>query len=304
MKKLLQLVVSVFLFSTFMGCDEPKQNEKFTIVTTTGIIADCVENIVSENINVVSLMGAGVDPHLYKASQGDVSKLANADVIIYNGLHLEGKMAQMLKNYAKSKPVYAIGDFVDKTQLKKVDETSDLVDPHIWFNPALWMEGLEGVAGKLSSINDDLKGTLDNFKVYNNKVAKISIELTNALDTSLNQEKRILITSHDAFEYFGDAYNFKVRGLQGISTAAEYGPRDVKNLTEFIIANNIKSVFVETSVSDKNLKAVIDGAKARKYDLKIGGTLYSDALGKNGTEAGTYTGMLKVNVNTIIKGLK
>lgn len=301
MRKFLALITIMFV--VFSGCQTTKDDGKITIVTTTGIIKDCIENIVGEDIEVISLMGAGVDPHLYKASQGDISKLANADIIIYNGLHLEGKMAQMLDNYSKSKPAFALGNYVSKTSLKRVDETSDLVDPHIWFNPEVWMEGLNGIANEFSKI-DGLKDAPTNFDRYNKEVKLITSELSNLLDSTLSTEKRILITSHDAFEYFGDAFNFRVRGLQGISTAAEYGAKDVKDLIDFIIKNNVKSVFVETSVSDKNLKAVIEGAKARGYQLKIGGTMYSDALGADNTPAATYLGMLQANIHTIIEGLK
>jgi manganese/zinc/iron transport system substrate-binding protein len=300
MRKIFLLIFCAFVIG---GCQEIKDDGKITIVTTTGIIADCITNIVGDNAEVISLMGAGVDPHLYKASQGDVSKLGNADIIIYNGLHLEGKMAQMLENYSETKPVFALGDYVDMAQLKRVDETSDLVDPHIWFNPQLWLSGLSGVANELEQI-DGLSGTKERYDEYLTLISKTEKDLIELLDSNLDLNNRILITSHDAFEYFGDAFSFKVRGLQGISTAAEYGAKDVKDLIDFIVNNNIKSVFVETSVSDKNLKAVIEGAQARDYHLKIGGTLYSDALGETGTKGGTYKGMLEENINTIINGLK
>ncbi|MDA8886225.1 zinc ABC transporter substrate-binding protein [Bacteroidia bacterium] len=287
----------------FTSCTETKQTGKLTIVTTTGIVGDCVAQIVGDQAEVISLMGAGVDPHLYKVSQGDISKLASADIIVYSGLHLEGKMAKMLENYSKQKPAFALGSYVSKSKLKRVDETSDLVDPHIWFNPEIWMEGLGGVANELSKI-EGLEKTTDNYTAYSASIMSSTQALKSLLDSSIAVERRILITSHDAFAYFGDAFNFKVRGLQGISTAAEYGVKDLKNLIDYVIDNSIKSVFVETSVSDKNLQAVIEGAKQRGYDLQIGGTLYSDALGKEGTDAGTYKGMLEANVVTITKGLK
>jgi manganese/zinc/iron transport system substrate-binding protein len=285
------------------GCSQSSKNDGITIVTTTGIVGDCIRNIVPKEVTVLSLMGAGVDPHLYKASQGDIEKLANADIIVYNGLHLEGKMAKMLKNYAKQKRVFSLGSYIDKTKLKRVDETSDLVDPHIWFNPEIWLEGLQGVAAELSKI-EGLDSTAIRCEKYANDIKTNVKALSINLDTSLSHEKRILITSHDAFEYFGDAFSFEVRGLQGISTAAEYGAKDVKDLIDFIIDRKVKAVFVETSVSDKNLRAVIEGANARDYKLEIGGTLYSDALGQDGTPEGTYMGMLEENIYTIIKGLK
>lgn len=292
------------LLLTVFSCSPKPDDGKITIITTTGIVGDCIKTIVDNKAEVISLMGAGVDPHLYKASQGDIAKLSQADIIVYSGLHLEGKMAQMLENYSKQKPAFAIGNYVNKADLKRVDDNSDLVDPHIWFNPAIWMDGLEGVANELEK-TPGLEGTLANFKRYKKEIEQLTASLNKRMDSVLVQPgQRILITSHDAFEYFGDAFKFKVRGLQGISTAAEYGAKDVKDLIDYIVSNNVKSVFIETSVSDKNLKAVIAGARARGYELRIGGTLYSDALGEGGTLSGTYVGMLQANVNTIIEGLK
>jgi manganese/zinc/iron transport system substrate-binding protein len=279
------------------------KNKQLTIVTTTGIIGDCVSQIVGEQAKVISIMGAGVDPHLYKASQGDIAKLSQADIIVYNGLHLEGKMAQMLENFSKTKPVFSVGDYIEKTDLKEVDKTSDLVDPHVWFSPNLWIDGLGGVALELDKL-EGLDSIIERYKSYALEIKSTQTMLQKLLDKNLDSNERILITSHDAFEYFGDAFKFKVRGLQGISTTAEYGTKDIKDLTDFIINNNIKSVFVETSVPNKNLEAVVASAQARDYSIRIGGTLYSDALGEKNTSAGTYKGMLISNVQTIIKGLK
>ena len=279
------------------------KNKQLTIVTTTGIIGDCVSQIVGEQAKVISIMGAGVDPHLYKASQGDIAKLSQADIIVYNGLHLEGKMAQMLENFSKTKPVFSVGDYIEKTDLKEVDKTSDLVDPHVWFSPNLWIDGLGGVALELDKL-EGLDSIIERYKSYALEIKSTQTMLQKLLDKNLDSNERILITSHDAFEYFGDAFKFKVRGLQGISTTAEYGTKDIKDLTDFIIDNKIKSVFVETSVPNKNLEAVVASAQARDYSIRIGGTLYSDALGEKNTSAGTYKGMLISNVQTIIKGLK
>ena len=304
MLKASNIIILLIVGVSILSCNPAEKNEKYTIVTTTGIIADCIQNMVSDEIEVVSLMGAGVDPHLYRASQGDIVKLTNADIIVYNGLHLEGKMAKMLENYAKQKTVLSVGDFIDPSKLRKIDQSSDLVDPHIWFSPEIWMSGFDALATELSNTNEKLHDTRAKFVAYNAQVSALSVALENRLDSLLPNEKRILITSHDAFSYFGDAFDFKVRGLQGISTAAEFGAKDVKDLIDFIIDNDIKAVFVETSVSDKNLKAVIEGANARGYELKVGGTLYSDALGETETDAGSYMGMLEANVNTVIQGLK
>lgn len=298
--------LSVFFISLiiFSGCSTTEnKNKPLTIVTTTGILGDCVTQIVDGQAEVISIMGAGVDPHLYKASQGDISKLSEADIIVYNGLHLEGKMAQMLKNFSKTKPVFAIGDYIKKADLKRVDNTSDLVDPHVWFNPNLWLEGLHGIAKELEKQNG-LDSILKNYQDYAIKVQSTKTNLQQLLDEELDSNQRILITSHDAFEYFGDAFKFKVRGLQGISTTAEFGTKDIKDLTDFIIENQIKAVFVETSVPNKNLEAVVASAQARDYSIRIGGTLYSDALGEKKTPGGTYEGMLISNIENIIEGLK
>jgi manganese/zinc/iron transport system substrate-binding protein len=301
LKKLLIFLISLVFFSSCSTADQEKKS--IIIVTTTGILGDCVSQIVDGQAEVVSIMGAGVDPHLYKASQGDISKLSEADIIVYNGLHLEGKMAQMLKNFSKTKPVFAIGDYIEKSDLKRVDNTSNLVDPHVWFSPNLWLDGLSGIAKELDKQNG-LDSITENYQEYAKNIQSTQIKIHQLLDDSLDSTKRILITSHDAFEYFGDAFNFKVRGLQGISTTAEYGTRDIKELTDFIIKNLIKSVFVETSVPNKNLEAVVASARARGYNIRIGGTLYSDALGEENSLGGTYKGMLISNVQTIIKGLK
>lgn len=301
LKKLLIFLISLIFFSNCSTADQEKKS--IIIVTTTGILGDCVSQIVDGQAEVVSIMGAGVDPHLYKASQGDISKLSEADIIVYNGLHLEGKMAQMLKNFSKTKPVFAIGDYIEKSDLKRVDNTSNLVDPHVWFSPNLWLDGLSGIAKELDKQNG-LDSITENYQEYAKNIQSTQIKIHQLLDDSLDSTKRILITSHDAFEYFGDAFNFKVRGLQGISTTAEYGTRDIKELTDFIIKNLIKSVFVETSVPNKNLEAVVASARARGYNIRIGGTLYSDALGEENSLGGTYKGMLISNVQTIIKGLK
>lgn len=298
--KFLLLTLSVVMFS----CNSTQEDSSsIKIVTTTGIIGDCIKEIIGDRAEVESLMGAGVDPHLYKASQGDLQKLTRADVIVYNGLHLEGKMAAVLSKMGNSKVAIAVGDHAPDSLLKRVDQESELRDPHIWFDPVLWMDCMEGVVKELSKMQG-LEDIMDSYVEYRVEVMEKHRELQEKLDNELPSAKRILITSHDAFEYFGDAYGFRVRGLQGISTAAEYGIKDVQDLIGFVMENDISAVFIETSVSDKNLKAVVSGAKAQNFELKIGGTLYSDALGEDGTPSGTYIGMLESNVNTIISGLK
>ena len=301
--KICRFIFSAILLINLYGCTTNTRNNQPIIVTTTGIIGDCIAELVGDQANVISIMGPGVDPHLYRASQGDIEKLSKADIIIYNGLHLEGKMAQMLQKLAKQKPVFAIGDYIEDRYLKRVDKTSDLHDPHIWFDPTVWLKGLEGIAQELDK-QKGLNQVAAQFKIYETKILQTQKMLQDTLDKHLDNNTRILITSHDAFEYFGDAFNFKVRGLQGVSTSAEYGTKDVKDLTDFIIDHQVRSIFVESSVSNKNLEAVVASAQARGYTINIGGTLFSDALGDKNTLPGTYEGMLIANVNTILEGLK
>ena len=212
-------------------------------------------------------------------------------------------MAGMLHKLSQTKPVYAIGDYIDPALFKPADKTSELKDPHIWFDPTIWLQGLEGIARELDKQNR-LDSIYHNYLVYADDINAMFLTLKQELDSHLSKSQRILITSHDAFSYFGDAFGFKVRGLQGISTTAEYGTKDVKDITDFIIENHVQSVFVETSISHKNLQAVVASARARNYELNIGGTLYSDALGDENTQASTYKDMISTNVSTIIKGLK
>ena len=271
------------------------------IVTTTGMVADLVRNIGGTRVSVVSLMGTGVDPHLYKATQGDLRRLVNADIIIYNGLHLEGKMQEIFAKMAKKKPVFAVTKNLNPSDVMKA---GDLYDPHIWFDVALWKKAGQTVFQELSKIDSA------NASYYEDRTIKYLIEL-DLLDKwvkeqikSIPKNQRMLITAHDAFGYFGRAYDIEVRGLQGISTASEFGLNDIKRLKEVIVERNIKAVFVESSVPKKFLQSLVAGVKAEGGNLRIGGELYSDAMGLKGTPEGTYIGMVRHNVNTIVDALK
>lgn len=294
----------LLLFVLLSACVSGQEGEsKLTIVTTTGIIGDCISELVGDQAEVIAIMGPGVDPHLYKASQGDLVKLSKAHVIIYNGLHLEGKMAQVLKKSGRDKTILSMGEFAPDARLKHIDEESELRDPHIWFDPELWMQCLESIALELEK-EEGLNGVYQNFLKYKAQVLAERDSLKVYIENSLSENQRILITSHDAFAYFGRAFGFEVRGLQGISTAAEFGIKDVTELIDYIIERKVRAVFIETSVSDKNLKSVVEGARARGYELKVGGTLFSDALGEKDGPAENYLGMLKENVHTIVNGLQ
>ncbi|AIM39114.1 manganese transporter [Sphingobacterium sp. ML3W] len=298
---LIVLTVVLLLFS----CGESKKTatgEKPYIVTTTGMIADVVENIAGDSALVEAIMHPGVDPHLYKASQGDLKKIMDADYIFYNGLHLEGKMGEILEKQTNVKPVIALGDSIVRGKIISVSENT--YDPHIWFNVALWKEAAEVALRSLIKLNPQSTA-------YYQKNADKYLKELDSLDSwvkteiaSIPEKRRVLITAHDAFNYLGKAYGIDVRGLQGISTMSEIGLRDVTDLVNFIIKNDIPAVFVESSVSDKSLKAVVEGVNNKGKKISIGGNLFSDAMGKKGTPEGTYIGMVKHNVTTIVTALK
>lgn len=308
MLKFRTFTLAVLLMSILFSCgkkSEPgKTDFRLNIVTTTGMIADMVQNIGGDSVKVTPLMGPGVDPHLFKASQGDMLKLANADIIFYNGLHLEGKMTDILKKINKWKNTVPVADGIDKSRLNTLEESEGQFDPHIWFDVSLWIEAAKFVQSTL--IEFDAK----NDSIYHangQRYIQLLEELHGWIQEqieSIPKGRRTLVTAHDAFGYFGLAYDIKVTGLQGISTVAEYGVNDVTRMVDMILENNIPALFVESSIPTRSIEAIIAGCKARGADVKIGGTLYSDAMGAPGSDADTYIKMVKHNVNTIVEALK
>lgn len=280
------------------------EGKQMKVVTTTSILKDAVQNIVGEAASVESIMGSGVDPHLYKATQGDLNKLTDADVIIYNGLHLEGKMGEVLEKLGRQKTVIAATEGIPVTDLRKSPQFQDSFDPHVWFDVQLWQQVVKHLSLELQR-KDPKNAQLYQQKTesYLNELEKLHTSTLSAI-ASIPEEQRILITAHDAFGYFGDAYSIQVRGLQGISTVSEFGLQDVSSLVNFIVENKIKAVFVESSVSPKAIEAVVEGSRDKGHNVQIGGTLYSDALGAENTEEGTYVGMVKYNVQQIVSALK
>lgn len=287
------------------GCSyKPPKHDKLLIVTTTGMLADAIHNIVQDSANVMEIMGPGVDPHLYKASQGDLKKFLDADIIFYGGLHLEGKLTEVLKKLGRTKPVIGIGDELPSDIIRVDSSFANAIDPHIWFDVGIWREAVNLMA--LHLIELDVKNASyyrQNADIYMKKLAILDGEVRQMIST-IPESKRVMITAHDAFNYFGRAYGIEVKGLQGISTSAEFGLRDVSSLVDLIQKRHISAVFVETSVSDRAIKAVVAGVRERGGTLMIGGNLYSDAMGASNTPEGTYIGMVKHNVKTIVKALK
>jgi manganese/zinc/iron transport system substrate-binding protein len=300
MKKILIILILAIAFSCK---NEKKENGKLNIVTTTTMITDLVKNIGGQHINLQGLMGSGVDPHLYKASEGDVTKLTNADIIFYNGLHLEGKLVEVFEKM-KNKKTIAISDALDKTTLISSEYFASSYDPHIWFDIDYWIQATQYVVKILSEATPEHQTDFEtNGKTYINKLNTLKTNIQQTINT-IPKEQRILITAHDAFNYFGRAFGFEVIGLQGLSTATEAGVKDVQKLSAYIIEHKVKAIFVESSVPKRTIQALQATVKSKGHEVGIGGTLYSDALGDAGTIEGTYIGMYQYNVNTIVNALK
>ena len=305
MNTIKNIVVLVMLITVFSCKNDTPSNGKLNVVTTTSMITDLVKNIGGDNINIEGLMGSGVDPHLYKASEGDVTKLVNADIIFYNGLHLEGKLVEVFEKMgSQTKTPIALGEELDKNTLIGSDYFASNYDPHVWFDINYFKQFAQKVTQVLSEKDpENAESYKMNETSYINKLDVLQSKLKGVIDT-LPKEKRVLVTAHDAFNYFGKAYSFEVVGLQGLSTATEAGVQDVQKLSAFIIEKNIKAIFVESSVPKRTIEALQAAVKSKGHEVSIGGTLYSDALGNTGTTEGTYIGMFEYNVNTIVNALK
>lgn len=296
---------SLLLFVFWYSLLHKKQQSysKLSIVCTTNIIADAIHNIAGDNIHLNMLMGAGVDPHLYKPIEQDVTKIAQADIIFYNGLHLEARMADMFEHMSNMQTTVAVCKDMPINQLIRSEEHEQYFDPHVWFDPILWIYAVETIASTLKQYDPAHAEEYDNNK--QNYITKIKnmYNQTKQQMLSIPQYQRILITGHDAFEYFARAYKCQVKSLQGISTASEAGTKDVQNLANFILKHKIPAIFLETSIPPRNIQAVQQNVAAQGFNLLIGEELFSDALGTQGTPEGTYVGMIQHNVTAISQAL-
>jgi manganese/zinc/iron transport system substrate-binding protein len=275
------------------------------VVATTTIVADLVKSVGGGDVDVVSLMGAGVDPHVYKPSAGDVRRMAAADIVFYSGLHLEGKMGDVLEKLnGRGVRTVAVADCIPEDRLI---ETSAFGagghDPHVWFDVALWRSAIDCVEEGLAEVDpvhlDDYRSRAD---VLAAELKALDLEITERL-AAIPPGRRVLVTAHDAFAYFGRAYGLEVRGLLGVSTASEAGAADVTALAKYIAERKIPAVFVETSVSPRTIEALREAVASRGFEVARGGSLYSDALGSPGTPAETYAGTVRANVETIVSAL-
>ncbi|KNF08605.1 zinc transport system periplasmic zinc-binding protein TroA [Gottschalkia purinilytica] len=310
MKKFLYYFLSFILIIGLSGCnvkEKPntsKDNGKMKVVATTTMIADLARNIGKDKLEVKQLMGPGIDPHLYKASAGDVDLMYSANIIIYNGVHLEGKMGDVLSKMKNSgKGVFSLEEGIDSNKLI-LDKDTNTPDPHIWFDIKLWSESAKYVSNVLADNDPKNKDFyMSNLNNYLKELENLE-KYANSRISEIDPNSRVLITAHDAFTYFGKAYGVEVKGLQGISTASETGTGDVKQIADFIVNRKIKAIFIESSVPKKSIEALQEAVKSRGFEVSIGGELYSDALGNYGTEEGTYIGMYKKNIDTIVNALK
>lgn len=272
------------------------------VVCTTGMVADLARNIGGASVDVEQLMGEGVDPHLYKPSTLDVVKLSKADLILYSGLHLEGKMSEVFERMAARKSVVAVTGSLAGERLLEI--APGQYDPHVWFDVALWSETTASVEQALRALDPQHAGQYtERATAYRSQLLALDRECRKRL-VEIPSTRRVLVTAHDAFHYFGRAYDVLVRGIQGVSTESEAGVREINQLVDFIAERGVKAVFVESSVSSRNVEALVEGCDARGHEVKVGGELFSDAMGRPGTPEGTYIGMVRHNVDTIVRALK
>lgn len=304
MRKLILLLTFVLIL--IVGCssaDDSASDGNLNVVTTIGMVADITRVIGGEHITVNGLMGPGTDPHLYVASAGDVDKLQEADVIFYNGLFLEAQMEDILEQLGESKTVVPVAGTVDASRLLASPDYVDEFDPHIWFDVTLWQEAVRVVRDTLAEADPDNASSYEaNAEAYLVELDELHTYVVEQA-SRVPEQQRVLVTAHDAFSYFGAAYGFEVLGLQGISTESEASTSDVQDLAEYIATNQIPAIFVESSVPVRNIEAVQAAVVERGFAVEIGGSLFSDAMGDDGTPEGTYVGMVRHNIDTIVSAL-
>lgn len=305
-----------------MGCGNSQNNEKqasqsqeytfngaypIRAMATVGMVADIVRNVGDEYVDVYidihQLMGPTVDPHLFKAMRDDVQAILQSDIVFYCGLMLEGKMSDVLVKLARSKPVYAVTELIDEDRLLEPEDFQGHYDPHVWMDVSAWAQCVTAVTNALARYDpthaDEYKTNAADYRKQLEQLHQYGVQSIG----SIPERGRILITSHDAFNYFGRAYGLEVQGVQGLSTESEAGLQRINELVDLIVDRNVKAVFVESSVPRKNIDALIEGAKARDHEVRVGGELYSDAMGHTGTYEGTYIGMLDHNITLVTRAL-
>jgi len=303
--RLLHLLFALLFFCLavcFIYFTQHKQSSTAsTIVCTTTILADAVRNVVGDCAQVISLMGPGVDPHLYRPREGDVHKLANAQLVFYHGLHLEGKLATLLGSIDRYAPAYAVSDGIPTTALRSADD--ELYDPHVWFSVPLWIQVIDYIAQRC--VEHDPHNANTYYQNADNYIREL-VQLHSwikAQIASIPPEHRCLVTAHDAFGYFGQTYGLEVIALQGISTESDIGMWDVQRLVNVVLTRRIPALFVETAIPHRTLQAVVDAVRVQGGTVVLGNELYTDALGDVQSHADTYISMVQHNVKTLMRGL-
>jgi len=294
------------------GCDgtrspDPRQSGDediaYSIVATVGMIADVTRHVAGDRAEVICLMGAGIDPHLYSPTRSDVQKLMEADIVFYNGLLLEGKMTDSLIRAGNTRPVHAVTQLLDEQYLLEPEEFEGHYDPHVWMDPKAWAKAVEVIRDKLAEFDPEGASVYEaNASAYIEQLNELDGYAVRVLE-SVPEGQRVLVTAHDAFNYFGRRFGYEVVGIQGLSTESEAGVRDIERLVELIVTRGVGAVFIESTVSERNINALVAGAAARGHTVVIGGELFSDAMGADGTYEGTYVGMIDHNVTTVARAL-
>jgi len=310
-KKNLMFMLLILLFLTACTNEDPSnsvsetEEDKIQVVTTTTMITDLVKQIGGEHVSVEGMMGPGIDPHGYRATPSDAVNLQEADIIVYNGLDLEGQLSEVLEALEnEDRDVIVLEDAYERSQLLASEDGDGAYDPHIWFDVGLWKEAAAHVASELADYDPQ------HAEIYRENNEQYQKSLDTLEDYILEHvseipaEKRYLVTAHDAFSYFGEAYDFEVVGIQGLNSQTEAGTRDISRLADLIAEREIGAIFIETSVSTRNIEALQDAVQARGFDVDIGGELYSDSLGSESENAETYIKMFRNNIETIVNGLK
>jgi len=277
--------------------------DRLTVVATTGMIADAARQVGGDLVEVSALMGPGVDPHSYRQTRSDIVAAARADLVLWNGLYLEAQLESFLLELAESRPVTAVAEAIAPAELIGSEDYDDRFDPHVWMNPELWSHVVRATRDAMIDVHPEGADTFTaNAAAHLEELSDLA-DYARTVLASVPEEARVLVTAHDAFNYFGDAYGFEVVGIQGISTSSEAGLQRIAEIVDLLATRNIGAVFVESSVSDRNIRALIEGAAAQGHTVTIGGELYSDAMGTPGTYEGTYLGMIDHNVTVIARAL-
>jgi manganese/zinc/iron transport system substrate-binding protein len=306
----------LLLLLVLVGCDSSDVSPSASVTTrsadargpisaiaTVGMVGDLVRNVGGQHVTVTQIMGAGVDPHLYKATRDDVQTIMQGDMVFYAGLMLEGKMADTLIKVARGKPVIAVTEKIDPGQLLEPEDFAGHYDPHLWMDVAAWSHCVDVVADALAEFDaGHAQQYKANAEAYKSELAALHQYGLDAI-SSIPADSRILVTSHDAFNYFGRAYGMEVLGVQGLSTESEAGLQRINELVDLLVEKKVPAVFVESSVSRKNIESLIEGANAQGHRVVVGGELFSDAMGSSGTYEGTYLGMLDHNITLVARGL-